>query len=62
MDFCDMKCRHASWPKEEALDGSGSCRTFQALYCSKKKRLVQKNAPCLEKEKGGSKKSSRKGG
>jgi hypothetical protein len=50
MNFCDMTCRHASWPKEEALDGSGSCRTFQALYCGKKKRLVRKNAPCREKE------------
>lgn len=50
MEFCDLTCRHAEWPKQEALDGSGSCRTFQALYCQKKNRLVQKNAPCLEKE------------
>jgi hypothetical protein len=58
MDFCDMTCRHASWPKEGALDGSGSCRTFQALYCGKKKRLVQKNAPCREKENRDAEKDS----
>jgi hypothetical protein len=51
MDFCDLTCRHAEWPKQEALDGSGSCRTFQALFCKKKRRTVQKNAPCMEKEK-----------
>lgn len=51
MEFCDLNCRYASWPREEALDGSGSCRTFQAFYCEKKKQLVYKNAPCPEKEK-----------
>lgn len=44
-----MTCRHAEWPRQEALDGSGSCRTFQALFCAKKDRLVTKNAPCMEK-------------
>lgn len=53
MDFCDMTCRHARWPEGEALDGSGSCRTFQALYCSKKRSLVFKNAPCAEKQEKG---------
>ncbi|RJR38528.1 MAG: hypothetical protein C4576_22200 [Desulfobacteraceae bacterium] len=52
MEFCDLKCRYADWPKDDALDGSGSCRTFQALFCLKKKRTVHKNAPCAEKEKG----------
>ena len=47
MDFCDLNCRFASWPKDGAVDGSGSCRTFQALFCSKENRLVPKNAPCL---------------
>lgn len=51
MEFCDLTCRHADWPKQEALDGSGSCRTFQGLFCAKKGRLVPKNAPCMEKEK-----------
>ena len=45
-DFCDLDCAFASWPKEEALDGSGSCRTFQALYCGKLKRVVPKNGRC----------------
>jgi hypothetical protein len=53
MEFCDLKCRYAEWPKEEAVDGSGSCQTFQALYCNKKIQLVHKNAPCQEKEVGG---------
>jgi hypothetical protein len=33
------------------VDGAGSCRTFQAVFCEKRNRLVHKNAPCLEKEK-----------
>jgi hypothetical protein len=51
MEFCDFNCRYARWPKEEALDGSGSCRTFQAIFCDKKNRPVYKNAPCPDKEK-----------
>jgi hypothetical protein len=50
MEFCDLKCRYADWPKTEASDGSGSCRTFQAISCNKKGRLVHKNAPCPDKE------------
>ena len=49
--FCDLTCRYAGWPKDLALDGAGSCRTFQAIYCEKKKRSVYKNAPCMEKER-----------
>ncbi len=44
-----MRCAHASWPEEGSVDGSGSCRTFQALYCKKKEQLVYKNHPCLDK-------------
>ena len=44
--FCDMRCEHASFPKQEHIDGSQSCRTFMALYCSKLDQLVSKNAPC----------------
>lgn len=51
MPFCDMNCRHAAWPRLGALDGAGSCRTFQALFCEKKGRHVQKNAPCNEKQR-----------
>jgi len=50
MKFCDMICKYAKFPKEVAVDGSGTCRTFQAIYCDKKKRLVHKNMPCAEKE------------
>jgi len=49
-NFCDLLCKYAATPKEEGLDGSGSCRTFIALYCSKKKSLVHKNMPCSEKQ------------
>ncbi len=50
MQFCDHHCRFASWPEKDSLDGSGSCMTFQAVYCGKKKKLVHKNMPCPEKE------------
>lgn len=51
MEFCDLNCRYARWPDETAVDGAGSCRTFQAVFCEKRKRLVHKNAPCSEKRK-----------
>jgi hypothetical protein len=51
MEFCDLNCQYAAWPEKEALDGSGSCRVFQAIYCAKKERHVHKNMPCHEKEK-----------
>ena len=44
--FCDLRCEYASFPTEEHVDGSNSCRTFAALYCSKLGELVSKNAPC----------------
>jgi hypothetical protein len=50
MQFCDLRCKFADWPKDDALDGSGSCKTFQAIFCLKKDRIVHKNAPCIEKE------------
>jgi len=51
MKFCDYKCVHAAFPQAEALDGSGSCRTFQAVYCALKGRIVHKNMPCRDYEK-----------
>jgi hypothetical protein len=51
MDFCDLRCKFARWPQSEGLDGSGSCRTFQAVFCEKKQCTVHKNAPCFEKER-----------
>ncbi len=44
--WCDLKCRYARFPDKEAIDGSGSCRTFVALYCEFLKKYVTKNAPC----------------
>jgi hypothetical protein len=48
-DFCDLMCVHARLPKEQGIDGSGSCRTFIAVYCRLKKSFVPKNAACGEK-------------
>ncbi len=47
--FCDLACDYAEMPKETDIDGSGSCRTFIALYCRRKKTLVHKNQPCSKK-------------
>jgi len=44
--FCDMRCEHASFPDKEDIDGSGTCRTFLALWCNDLKKYVTKNAPC----------------
>lgn len=49
LKFCDLKCTYARFPREEAVDGARSCRTFAALYCEKKKAYVHKNMPCGEK-------------
>jgi hypothetical protein len=46
MKWCDLSCEYASFPQTEGVDGSGSCRTFAALYCAKLNRLVHKNGPC----------------
>ena len=51
MEFCDFNCRYARWPEDSAVDGAGSCRTFQAVFCEKRNRLVHKNAACSEKKK-----------
>lgn len=49
LNFCDLLCEYASTPKEQGLDGSGSCRTFIAIYCDLKKAFVHKNMPCRQK-------------
>ncbi len=46
MKWCDLSCEEASFPETEAVDGSGSCRTFTALYCARLDRLVHKHGPC----------------
>ncbi|MBN1944364.1 MAG: hypothetical protein JW797_01755 [Bradymonadales bacterium] len=45
-DWCDLSCPYAGFPPGGALDGSGSCRTFLALYCRCLDRPVAKNGPC----------------
>ncbi len=45
--WCDLHCPHAEFVKDEALDGSLSCRTFAALWCRYLEEVVTKNAPCL---------------
>ena len=46
MKWCDLSCEHASFPRTEAVDGSGSCRTFAALHCARLNKLVHKHGPC----------------
>jgi len=55
-NFCDLLCKYATTPNDEGVDGSGSCQTFIALYCTKKKSLVHKNMPCKDKRPKVSKK------
>jgi hypothetical protein len=50
LGFCDLMCRYAEVPQDGALDGAGSCRTFIALYCIRKKSFVHKNMPCDQKK------------
>jgi hypothetical protein len=50
MKWCDLDCPEASWP--ESKDLSGACRTFQALFCRKLGRAVQKNGLCQCPEEG----------
>ena len=44
--FCDLRCEYAEFPEKEAIDGAKSCRTFIALWCTRLKKYVTKNAPC----------------
>ncbi len=44
--FCDLRCEHAGFVTRDHLDGSGSCRTFAALWCKELETIVTKNAPC----------------
>lgn len=45
--FCDLTCKYAKFP-DKLCDGSMTCRTFVALYCTKKKTIVCKNLICPE--------------
>lgn len=53
MKWCDLSCEYASFPKVQALDGAGSCRTFAALYCARLERLVHKHGLCACEVKDG---------
>ena len=54
MKWCDLSCEHASFPRTEAVDGSGACRTFAALYCARLHKLVHKHGPCQVDDPTGS--------
>ena len=47
--FCDFECKYAQFTKTKYLDGSGSCRTFQVVWCKKLKKYVLKNDVCKVK-------------
>lgn len=44
--FCDLRCEFARFPKDDDVDGSRSCRTYMALWCTQLNEYVTKNAPC----------------
>jgi hypothetical protein len=44
--FCDFRCPQAEFPKDDDIDGAGSCRTFAAVWCRELKQYTTKNAPC----------------
>jgi hypothetical protein len=44
--FCDLRCEFAKFPEAADIDGSKSCQTYLAIWCTKLKSYVTKNAPC----------------
>ena len=50
MKFCDIMCIYAKPIDTGVLDRSGIGRPLQAIYCTKKNEIVQKNMPCGEKK------------
>jgi hypothetical protein len=44
--YCDFDCPSAEYPEETGVDGSGSCRTFLAVWCRELGEYTAKNAPC----------------
>jgi len=44
--FCDMHCEHARFPDSNDIDGSRSCQTYLAIWCTQLKAYTTKNAPC----------------
>ena len=47
--WCDLSCPHATFPRKSALQGA--CNTMQAIYCRKHRKLLAKNAPCLDEKR-----------
>lgn len=43
-EFCTFACRYGEFPP---ADTAGLCRTMAAVYCTKLRKLVNKNGPCL---------------
>lgn len=44
-----MMCKYAKLPRG-SMDGSGTCRTFVAVFCTKINKTVFKNSRCEDKE------------
>jgi hypothetical protein len=44
--FCDMRCEFARFPQDDDIDGSRSCQTYLAIWCTKLEEYTTKNAPC----------------
>ncbi|OGW34173.1 MAG: hypothetical protein A2010_11525 [Nitrospirae bacterium GWD2_57_9] len=52
LNFCDLDCIYARFPKSDAVDGSRSCRTFVALQCRLKKSWCIRTCPVPRKRRG----------
>ncbi|GAB4174898.1 MAG: hypothetical protein Kow00108_09940 [Calditrichia bacterium] len=46
LKWCDPRCNYARFPDNDSIDGSRSCQTYLALYCTELKKYVTRNAPC----------------
>jgi coproporphyrinogen III oxidase-like Fe-S oxidoreductase len=44
--FCDLRCEYARFPEKNDIDGSRSCRTYLAIWCTELNAYTTKNAPC----------------
>ncbi len=47
-EFCDLRCAYAE-PAREDMDGSRSCMTFTAIYCTCKGTHVMKAQVCEDR-------------
>jgi hypothetical protein len=44
--FCDLHCEYARFPQQNDVDGSRSCQTYLAIWCTQLNSYTTKNAPC----------------